>query len=276
MQADRLPGLPQLVRWILLPSLHRIFSFVLLWFFLVPAAPIWANPPLQEQNERFFSLSPGGTLTVNNTDGAIHVYAWNESRVRLAWVRKAYTTARLHQIRVTTRSQPNALFLQTNIPKATGFFADRSGTVEYTLTVPMRTNLTLKLNNGDITLSGLRGGQIGIELVNGWVSAGNCYAQIQARSVQGVMEIFYDWWEDLPAQLQFFLQRGRIMARLPINARFQVNAQAPNGQVNAGFPSFAATTNGSGQKLEGATAPNPSVSLGLRAAGGNITIDAIR
>ena len=140
----------------------------------------------------------------------------------------------------------------------------------------MHTNLTLKLTNGDITLSGLRGGRIGIELVNGWVTAGNCFADIQARSVQGVMEIFYDWWEDVPAQLQYFLQRGRIMARLPINAHFRVNAQAPNGQVNSGFASLVATTNGPGQTLEGATAPNPSVSLGLRTAGGNITIDAIR
>lgn len=276
MHAEHLPGLPQLVRWILLRSLHRIFSFVLLSFFLVSAAPIWADPPLQERSEQFFSLSPDGTLTVNNTDGAIHVYAWNESRVRLTWVRKAYTSSRLHQIRVETRSHPNALFVQTNIPKATGFLADRSGTVEYTLTVPMHTNLTLKLTNGDITLSGLRGGRIEIELVNGWVTAGNCFADIQARSVQGVMEIFYDWWEDVPAQLQYFLQGGRIMARLPINAHFRVNAQAPNGQVNSGFASLVATTNGPGQTLEGATAPNPSVSLGLRTAGGNITIDAIR
>src|SRR5262249_47337423 len=165
---------------------------------------------------------------------------------------------------------------QTNIPKATGFLADRSGTVEYTLTVPMHTNLTLKQTNGDITLSGLRGGRSGIELGNGWGTAVNCFAQIQARSIQGVMGIFYDWWEDVSAQVQLSLQRGRIMARLPINARFQVNAQAPNGQVDSGFASLVATTNGSGQKLEGATAPNPSLSLGLRTAAGNITIDATR
>src|SRR5262245_26973040 len=95
-RADHLPGLPQLEGLILLRSLHRIFSFLLLWFFLVSATPIWANPPLQEQSEQFFSLSSDGTLTVNNTDGAIHVYAWNESRVRLTWVRKAYTTSRLN------------------------------------------------------------------------------------------------------------------------------------------------------------------------------------
>jgi len=166
--------------------------------------------------------------------------------------------------------------VRTIIPPAHGLFADRSGTVHYTVTAPETARLRLKLTNGEITLQGLRGGHAQVEFVNGRLFVLNCYAGVEARSVNGAMEVFFDWWENLPAAIDFFVQDGRIGARLPAAAHFRVAARTAQGRIHNGFALRAATGAGPGQTLEGTTAANPPVSLGLRTGGGNISIEAIR
>lgn len=217
-----------------------------------------------------------GTIELANTDGSIQIYGWDEARVRLATLRKAYTEPRLEQVRVTTKAEPAALIVRTIIPKASGLFADRSGTVDYTLTVPETARLKLKLANGEIILQGLRGAEVDLALVNGRIMALNCYAQVRARSQNGVMEAFFDWWENLPATFDYVLQRGRIGVRLPATARFRVNARTGEGRIDEEFELAAPVNLGPGQTLEAASASDALMSLGLKTGGGNISIDAIR
>jgi hypothetical protein len=235
-----------------------------------------AEPPLQKESVAFFSLALEGTIALENTDGSIHIYSWYEPRVRLAAVRKAYTEARLQQVRVATKAAPAALIVRTIIPKASGLFADRSGTVDYTLTVPEPARLKLKLASGEITLEGLRGAEVELALVNGRITALNCYARVRARSENGAMEAFFEWWENLPASFDYVLQHGRIGIRLPAGARFRVNARTGSGRIHQEFKFAAPANAGPGQTLKAETAPNPPVSLDLSTGGGNISLDAVR
>ena len=171
--------MPEIARWILLHQLHRILLSLFIFLFAGWDSVALAEDPLQNETEEFFPLPLNGTVTLENTDGSIHIYGWSEPRVRLAALRKAYTQPRLQQIRVETRAGPAALAVRTIIPKATGFFADRSGTVDYTLNVPEPARLKLKLANGEITLDGLRGAHVDLELVNGRIVALNCYAHVR-------------------------------------------------------------------------------------------------
>jgi hypothetical protein len=109
--------------------------------------------------------------------------------------------------------------------------------------------------------------------VNGRITAFNCYAQVRARSKNGVMEAFFEWLENLPATFDYALQRGRIGVRLPAGAHFRVNARTGNGRIHQEFRFAAPRNAGSGQSLEAATAPDAPVSLGLSTGGGNISID---
>jgi hypothetical protein len=200
----------------------------------------------------------------------------DEPRVPLTALRKAYTESRLHQIRADTRSQPASLTVRTIIPAASDLFADRSGTIDYTVTVPETAQLKLKLVNGDVTLHGLRGGRANIELVNGRIIALNCYARVQARSVNGALEVFYEWWENLRAAFDYTLQHGRIDASLPSEARFAVDAATSNGWIHDGFKFNSPTNVGPGQCLKTASARDALVSLGLRTGGGNISLNVVR
>jgi len=146
---------------------------------------------------------------------------------------------------------------------------------KYTINAPETSHLNLRLTNGEISLQGLRGGTAKVELANGRLTVVNCFATIEARSANGVMECFFDWWENLPGSINFALRDGRIGARLPADARFRVNAQTGTGRIGNGF-GFTPSDRGPGQSLAGGTAPQPLVSLGMHAGKGNITIDAIR
>jgi len=249
---------------------------ILIGVLVLSIAGASAEQPLQLQTEQFFSLPLDGSLTIDNTDGSIHVFGWYEPRVRVATLRQAYSEARLHQIRVETSPGPASLAVRTIIPSAHRLFADRSGTVHYTVTAPETAQLSLKLANGEISLQGLRGGHAQVEFVNGRLFLLNCYARVEARSVNGAMDVFFDWWENLPAAIDFFLQHGRIGARLPAAARFRVAARTAQGGIHNGFGFRAATGAGAEQTLGGATAADPPVSLGLLTGGGNISIEAIR
>ncbi|MGH8163281.1 MAG: hypothetical protein ACREP1_02980 [Rhodanobacteraceae bacterium] len=254
-------------------TLHRLITLLFASALLVSCSQ--RSDPLQSQTEQFFFLPLDGEITLANSGGSIHVYGWYEPRVRLVALRQAYTQRRLGQIRVETRAQPAALAIRTLIPGARGLFADRSGTVDYSLNVPEPSHLHLRLRDGEVTLSGLRGGSADIRLTNGRVTAWNCFAQVRAHSVNGVLEVFFQWWENLPAAFDYTLEQGRIGALLPAEARFQVEARTTNGRIHNDFH-LSTVDSGAGQQMSGATSPKPPLSLGLRTGGGNINVDFAR
>jgi putative adhesin len=256
------------------PRANCLLAIILLGQALV-ASGLRAEPPLQAQTEDFYPLPLDGAITLENSGGSFHVFSWYEPRVRLVAVRNAYTKRRLEQIRVEKKLGPRSLAVATVIPPVSGFFADRSGTVDYTITVPETAHLKLKLGAGEITLEGLRGGRAEIELTNGRVVARNCFANVRAHSTNGVLEVIYEWWENLPAAFDFAVRHGRIGAQLPFDARFQVDAQTANGRIGNGF-SLQPTTHEPGQSLQGRTAPQAPVSMKLRTGAGNISIDSWR
>ncbi len=253
-----------------LPRFLRLFFLALLL-----APHIRASDPLHSQTEQFFSLPLDGSINLENLDGSIHIYGWYQPRVRLAMLRNAYTASRLQQIRVETKSAAASLDIRTLIPPEHGLFADRSGTVDYTLDVPETAHLKLKLGSGEVTLQGLRGGRAEIALTNGRVFTINCYARVEAQAVTGAMDVFYEWWENAPALFALTLQHGRIGARIPARAQFRVDAQTGSGSIGDDFH-FKAQPNESGESLQAATKPNAPLEFHFRTASGNISIDSFR
>ncbi len=257
------------------PTVRALPIFLLLLILAAPFSALGAAVPLLQRTEEFFPLPLDGSIQLENSGGSFHIFGWYEPRVRLVAIRKAYTAARLAQIRVEKVLQPNALTVRTAIPEVSGLFADRSGTVEYVLNVPEQSHLRVQLGTGEISLQGLRGGTAEIELTNGRVVALDCFASVKAHSVNGVLEVFYEWWENLPASFDFSLRHGRIGARLPFNAQFKVEAKAANGSIGNGF-NFEAHDAGAGQTLRAATSPQAPVTLHFWTGGGNISIDSWR
>lgn len=142
--------------------------------------------------------------------------------------------------------------------------------------MPEPARLKLKPQNGEITLQGLRGAKVGVELVNGRMVVRNSFAEVRTRASAGVLDAVFEWWEKLPATFDFAFERGRIGVHLPGSARFRVDARSADGRIESGFPLPPAASEGSAQQVTGATASGPSLSLGLRLGRGNILLEPIR
>ena len=240
------------------------------------AADARADAPLEKQTEQFLPLQPGAAVKLVNIDGAIQVFAWREPRLRLATLRRAYTAARLQQLGLTTETRGNQVIIQTVMPEVHGLFADRSGTIDYTVTVPETTPLRLKLRTGEITLHDLRGGSAQIELGNGRLTAWNCFARVEAHAGTGTMQAFFPWWENLAAAFDYHIGYGRLDLRLPPEARFRIEAETADGGIHDEFGLPVRRETQRGQSLRGATEPDPPLSLGLHIRLGNISIDKLR
>ncbi|HEY1770716.1 MAG TPA: YajQ family cyclic di-GMP-binding protein [Chthoniobacterales bacterium] len=229
---------------------------------------------LKKETAEFFPMTRDGTITIANTDGAIHIFGWNETRVRVATLRQAYSQARLAQLRVETRANTNALTAHTIIPPAHGFFADKSGTIEYTINVPETAHLILKETNGEISIDGLRGGDAEIDLVNGRVTARNCIGRVRARAKTGALEVISQWWENFPASFDYAIDYGTIRALLAPGSQFQIDALTTHGGIDDdAFKLQGMKDSDDGQSIVAATAPGAPVRLRFRDRGGNISLD---
>lgn len=256
-------------------ALHRLAKFVLAALAL-SLLSAHAEKPRQRETESFYPLPPDGSVRIEAGDGSIHIYGWNEPRVRVAALRSAYTAARLQQIEVATDPQPRAISVCVLVPPARGIFSDRSGTVDLSVNVPETSRIDLRLKNGEIVIQDLRGGSARAELVNGKITVVNCIGRIRGHAMTGALEVFYHWWENLPASVDLAIDYGRIQALLPLGAHFRLDAATASGGIENGFRWKNLPGYGPGAKIQAQTAPGAPVDLRLRDGGGNISIDSFR
>jgi hypothetical protein len=147
---------------------------------------------LEDIFEQTYVLNADGTISINNTDGSIRVYAADVSEIHVRALKKAYTADRLNGITIDVKATPGSLVIDTRYPpqKSPWSFADRSGTVEYTLIVPMTTRISeCNLVNGEVLIEGLQGGNARAHLVNGWLAGHNCFADLDLSIVNGRLDV---------------------------------------------------------------------------------------
>ena len=114
---------------------------------------------LEESFEQVYTVEPNANITIQNGDGAVLVYGSNVNEMRVQAVKRAYQRARLKQIAIDVSKRPGSVSITTKFPPRSkwGLF-DRSGTVDYTVTVPATANIAgLELDAGEILIDGMRG-----------------------------------------------------------------------------------------------------------------------
>jgi len=188
----------------------------------------------KETIEQQHVLDPGGTLSIHNADGAIRVYAGDGSEVRIQAIKRAYTSGRLKSIVVDVRATRKSITIETISPPKQGALSlsDRSGTVEYIVTVPRAIRITkLDLEKGELLVEGLRGGSATAHLVNGWLLARNCFGDLDLTIVNGRMDTAYDWWENTRFSVKLSSSHGNIRALIPSDASTRITARTETGRI---------------------------------------------
>src|SRR3954463_1581304 len=114
----------------------RFYLLAALVAWLLLAAAVDAVEPLEEIVDQHFDVDADVTLSVQNIDGAIRIYAAQEPVIIVQAIKKAYNAERLHGIRVDTKATQKSVAITTSFPARKGVLSDRSGTVDYIIIVP--------------------------------------------------------------------------------------------------------------------------------------------
>lgn len=233
-----------------------------------------ATQPLEEVFEHTYPSDPAAAISLTNIDGSIQIYGSAKPEIHLQVIKKAYTAARLHGISVNVSAQPNSVSIETIFPpKKKWSFSDRSGTVDYIIVVPETARIArLELTNGEISLSGMQGGNVHVNLGNGRLFVRNCFCNVQAREVTGALLLSYDWWNPRKFSADAQIVDGNLSAVIPGDASFHLIAEAANGRIGNDFAEKEQRTGAAVRKVDSLVGESPQATIKLRAIDGNIKI----
>src|SRR5436190_24070249 len=109
--------------------MNNIRRLILAPVIMLLARPAFAVEPLEEIVEQKYDVNPDATLSVQNTDGSIRVYAAEQGVITIQAIKKAYQQERLKGIVIDVKASPNSVAITTSFPPRANPLSDRSGTV---------------------------------------------------------------------------------------------------------------------------------------------------
>jgi len=201
---------------------------------LIAAHRVTGAEIFEEIIEQRHAVDPDSILSINNADGAIRVYGGDGSEIRIQAIKRAYTSDRLKSIVVDVKATQKSVVIETIPPPKQGALSlgDRSGTVEYIVTVPHAIRITkLDLGNGELLVEGLRGGSATARVVNGWLLARNCFGDLDLTIENGRLDAAYDWWENTKFSVKLSSSHGSIRTLIPSDALIGMTARTETGRV---------------------------------------------
>ena len=188
---------------------------------------------LEQVVEETYPLNAGGVLHVRNDDGSIRLFGSSAPELHVKAIKRAYSSERLRALAMRVTSQGDSVSIETTSPpKNKWSLRDRSGTIDYIITMPehMKT-IDVELVNGEISVDGLREGNLEARLTNGRMSARNCFANLDCNASSGAIDFYYDWWEAGDYLVKAVIPNGSIGLFLPRAASFQVEAETQEGGI---------------------------------------------
>ncbi len=257
----------------LVPALWSLVLVVVISVFVQSASSV---ETLEEIIEQKRAVDPEATLSIHNTDGSIRIYGGDVSEISIQAIKKAYTSDRLKSIVVDVKATGKSVAIETIFPPKKGALSlsDRSGTVEYIVTVPQTIRITkLDLVNGEILVEGLRGGSATAHLVNGLLTAHNCFGDLDFTVVNGRLEVVYDWWDNTKFSVKLSSSHGNIWALIPSDVSAGITARTGTGRIANAFEMREEIPSEPVHSLDFATESTAETAFEINTISGNIRID---
>jgi hypothetical protein len=229
---------------------------------------------VEQTFDRVCPIGPDARVTIRNADGSIRIYGADIHEIRIEAIKKAYGQDRLDKIAINVVAQSNSVAIDTVYPPRPKFgLADRSGTVDYIIVVPMTCTIPrVELVNGEILVDGLRGGTVRASLVNGRLFDHNGFGSHQLFVANGGLDVVYDWWERGDFSVDAKIVNGNARAFIPGEAAFHLLATTVDGNISSDFSEKEDRHPDIVQKID-AVVGGPSQSVvKIHATNGNIRI----
>jgi len=247
---------------------------VVLASLLLPGCGSAADRTLEQVIEQTYQIDPSTAISIKNLDGSIQVYGSSSSEMELEAIKKAYTPERLNKIKVNVSAKPGSISIETNFPprKKWGFF-DRSGTVDYIIVVPQISKmLRLELADGELSIEGIRSGEVYADLGNGRLFNRNCFANLHSSVRTGVLAIIYDWWEPRQFSIDAQIEDGNASALIPGEASFHLVAESVTGKIVNDFAAQEERHGSAVGKIDIVAGEGPQADIRIHATDGKIKV----
>jgi hypothetical protein len=231
---------------------EKLWPAIAVLLLLLTACGSAGNRVLEEVVEQVYTVEPNANIIIYNRDGAVMVYGSDDNEMRVRYVKKAYSRERLNQIAVDVSTKPGAASITTKFPSQPKWaLSDRSGTVDYAITVPATVSISaLDLNAGEVLLDSMRGRETHARLGDGRIFARNCFTNLDLTMNRGTLMLSYDWWEQGKFSAQVNVGQGNAWVFLPTDAAFHLLAQAGRGKISNDFNNIPVAANSSAREMK--------------------------
>lgn len=252
------------VAWLLNPAMA----------FLLVGCGETVHRSLEQTIEQSYKIDPTVSLSIRNPDGVIRIYGSSAAELKLKAIKKASSTDRLNGIIVAVTPRPDSISIETKLSPQKKFRVfGQSETVDYTLVVPETTRiLRLDLGNGDALIDGMRGGDARVNVVNGRLTAHNCFGELRLAVASGALDVLYDWWEQRIFSINAQVTIGNARVLIPRGGSFHVVAETKNGEVTCGFTESVQLNGHGTTKIDRSIGAEVRADIEIRVTDGNIKI----
>jgi hypothetical protein len=237
---------------------------------------VTAGEVLEDVVERRFPLDPSGTFSLRAIDGTVEIFGTDSQEVKIVAVKKAFSPERLNAIAIRVDARQDVVNIETTPPPAPRhYFLDRSGTVEYTINIPQTARIArVELPTGELVIDGMRGASIAANLGSGQLVTHNCFCDQTIHVNQGALNVFFDWMEERPISIEAGIENGNMVARLPTDAGFHLQAVAKEGHVSNDFSPME-NRKGDDSEINEVIGNDATTKLSFRAGEGNIHVSEV-
>jgi hypothetical protein len=195
------------------------------------------------RSDEIFAVGTSPTLDVENFAGNVTIHAGAEGEIRVVATKRALRESDLGRIEVEIDERDSGVSIRSRKENSL-----RSGRVEFEITVPPDTDLTLRTGAGDLDLEGLEGsvdassgaGDVDIRDVTGElrieIGAGNIRVLGSTNRVRlstGAGDIDYDG--DPKDSCRFGTGAGNIRLALPGSLGAEVDLETGIGAIQTDF-----------------------------------------
>jgi len=244
--------------------------FALLFFGCGPRV----ETELTEAISQTYQIDPSGSLSIRNANGSIVIRDTEASEVRLQAVKKANSSEQLSSVHINVASQPDFVSITTDFlqPKNKALFA-ASGTVDYIVSVPPTIRLRrVDLDNGKLSIDGMRGEEVQANVVDGQLVIRNCFANSHARIANGTLDLLYDHPDQRQFSVDAQITSGSARVIIPRAGSFHVRAETVTGKITNDFAETVEVNGHTLRKIDMSFGKEAHSEIKLRVTTGDIRI----
>lgn len=187
----------------------------------------------QDTWTRTYTLTEGGRLDIENTNGFIDVSVGTGNAVQVSVQRVAKAASEeaakelLSKVTMKEEITPERVHLYSERPRQ-GFSMGGGVELRYTVKVPAFAQVELTNTNGRVSVADVKGAAV-IGTTNGEINARNFGGTLKATTTNGGIEVEL---ASLVSDVRLETTNGGVTVKLPADAKASLSARCTNGGID--------------------------------------------